>query len=327
MPAGVADEPHDHGSPGSVEVLRQVVEAAEKATEALEDQRLWFDDQIRAIYAEADELEESLARAQERIGSAQVDGIADPSDLLKLRANVDEAQARRDKERKVLRGKRLKLERERDRCGVELHRAQQKLMVARNELLSAESAEQQRRVADVQASIDEMAPVVSAQREVLGSSGASELADAYETRASSHEKGGRFWVGCLLASVIFVLGAVVLLFRVNAPADAATTSVVVSHMALNAVVLGILAFVARISAANFRAQKHMQEVALNKAAALRTFNRIVVASPEPEVRAAIASVLAHNVFAATDTGLLTESSTDQMTILERVAPSFTQRPT
>ncbi len=136
---------------------------------------------------------------------------------------------------------------------------------------------------------------------------------------------GRAWLTALASTVIGVIAAVIVLFALNSAGARASTSEIVTHVSVNIVVLGMLVFVARVASLQFRAQRHMEEVARNKSAALRTFNRIVVASPEPEVRSAIATVLAQNVFASTDTGLLSDSSSDQVTIVERMVAPLSQR--
>jgi len=54
--------------------------------------------------------------------------------------------------------------------------------------------------------------------------------------------------------------------------------------------------------------RHLEIVARNNAAALDTFSRLVSAGSEPDVRTAIATILAEHVFKSDETGLIDPGS-------------------
>jgi hypothetical protein len=173
--------------------------------------------------------------------------------------------------------------------------------------------------------IQRLAPLVEAQRQAVGASGSEELSNAYSSSADDHQAASKTWGIALAVALLVSVGASVLLFLLNHPSDDAKNGEIASDLALNFFVVGLLLYAVRFAATQFRANRHMEAIARNKAAALTTFARIVEGASEPEVRSALATVLAQSVFASDDTGL-GHSSGDQVTLIERVAAPMFQRP-
>ncbi len=163
---------------------------------------------------------------------------------------------------------------------------------------------------------DRMRPVVEAQRELLGTSGTAKLSADFDTEAASHGKAWKRWLGALLVWVIVAGVGGVAFIDETKPPDAATNAQIVSHIFLDLLVIGLALFVVRIFSLQFRAHRHMEVVARNKANALSTFNRIVTGQ-EAEVKTVVAAALAQAVFKV-DEGVFSDSSSEQVTILERV---------
>lgn len=292
-----------------------------------------LDAEIESMEAAVELARAALSRAEEDLNlldsrpSSSPFEVVDARDaVMQARRELGQAEELRAERLRELRRVKAELEGEHERAAMEVQRALSGRETVRSELQALQDEQRRAQAAALKVKFDEMAPVVEAQREALGESGTAELAAEYDQRATSHKKQGRTWLLGLVAAVACVIAAVFLLFRVNAADADAAAAEIVAHVGVNAVVLGMLVFVARIASAQFRAQRHMEEVARNKAAALRTFNRLVVTSGDPEVRTAIATVLAQNVFASTDTGLLTDVSSDQVTFVERIIPTLSQRP-
>lgn len=172
--------------------------------------------------------------------------------------------------------------------------------------------------------IEESRPAVEAYRQVASSSGAEDLAAAYEAEADRHAEQWRFWLKWLLGAVAATLGLGVGTILVGRPGDDATTQELVSSLALDALVLGILLYLVRLTASQFRVHRHLEAVGRSKAAALNTFRRIVVGPSDADARAAVAVALAQAVFAPDATGFV-DPSQDQVTFVERVVGPVLQR--
>jgi hypothetical protein len=78
-----------------------------------------------------------------------------------------------------------------------------------------------------------------------------------------------------------------------------------------------------VCAQNYRVNRHQESIADSKAAALRTFGRLVTSVEEAEVRSAVTLTVSQAVFTPEETGLV-DGSGDQVTLVERaVVPRLT----
>ena len=109
------------------------------------------------------------------------------------------------------------------------------------------------------------------------------------------------------------------------PADNASNAEIVTHIALDVLIVGLVVFAIRFFALQTRADRHVEFVSRNKANALSTFNLIVAGQDDPAVRAQVASVLAQAVFKSDD-GIFSDASSDSVTIVERVVGATVARP-
>jgi hypothetical protein len=89
-------------------------------------------------------------------------------------------------------------------------------------------------------------------------------------------------------------------------------------------VIGLLLYAVRLVSLQFRVHRHLEVVDSNKAAALKTFPRLVAAPSEPDVRKAVAVVLAEAVFRSGESGFV-DAGADHITLFERVAASAGDR--
>jgi hypothetical protein len=204
----------------------------------------------------------------------------------------------------------------------EFHKLQADLKAANQNLDLLE-----RRNAEISAELDGRRALVEARRDETGSSGAAVLAQAYSEQALRHTRQWWYWGGGLIGALILAIGVgLLLLLQVNElPADAEPAQIA-SHVALDVLVIGLLIYMVRIASHQFSVHRHLAAVADSKAAALLTFSRIVSAASEPETRTAIAGILAQSVFSSDHTGFIA-SSHDQVTLIERLAGTVSQRAT
>lgn len=163
---------------------------------------------------------------------------------------------------------------------------------------------------------ERLRPLVEAQRELLGESATTKLSGDFDTEATDHGTAWKWWLGALLVWVVVSgIGGVFFIDQTKPP-DNATNAQIASHLFLDLLVIGLALFVVRTLSLQFRAHRHMEVVARNKANALSTFNRIV-AGQESEVKAVVAAALAQSVFSI-DENVFGDSSSEHVTILERV---------
>jgi hypothetical protein len=123
--------------------------------------------------------------------------------------------------------------------------------------------------------------------------------------------------------LLAISGGIAVLLAAH-PEKNATNAQIVSRLTLDLLVIGLLLYLVRMTSLQFRVHRHLEAVARSKAAALSTFNRIVVGPAEAEVRTAIAQVLAQAVFTTGETGFI-DASAEHITLLERVIGPAVQR--
>lgn len=172
--------------------------------------------------------------------------------------------------------------------------------------------------------LEELRPVVDAQREAAASSGLQELNKAYEDSATAHENSWKMWLRWVAFSAVLAAGGGIAALVLIRPETDATNAEIVSAAATELLVIGLLLFFVRLTALQFRVHRHLEAVARNKAAALATFNRIVVGQTEADVRAVVASALAQAVFTSDETGFI-DTTSEQITLVERVVGPALQR--
>lgn len=184
------------------------------------------------------------------------------------------------------------------------------------------------RMAELEKTADEfqrLAPLVEAQRKLVGEAGVAEPSQFFDERARDHAKSFRRWAIGLLATVVVVAAGTVAMVYFSRPPDDATNGQIASHIILDVLIVGFAIFALRFVAIQTRAHRHMQFVAKNKANALATFNLIVTGQEEAEVRANVALALAQAVFKSDD-GIFSDASGDTVTVVERVSAALSRTP-
>jgi hypothetical protein len=112
---------------------------------------------------------------------------------------------------------------------------------------NAQIAELKAAHAELSAELDSRKDLVEAARGSTGSAGAKDLARAYEDQAKTHEKDWKRW-GCGLG--VALLGSLIAgaaLLALNPPPGEASTSELVSHLALDILVIGLLIYAVRLT--------------------------------------------------------------------------------
>ncbi|MDX6580997.1 MAG: hypothetical protein QOI10_181 [Solirubrobacterales bacterium] len=172
--------------------------------------------------------------------------------------------------------------------------------------------------------VQELAPVVEAQREATSSIGAHELGKYYDSSADEHKDSWKLWLKVLTATIVLTAVAGPIAILELHPDDGAPPGEIVASAAVGLLVVGLLVYAVRMASLQFRVHRHLEAVDRSKAAALKTYNGLVAGPASPEVRTAVAAVLAEAVFSAHESGFL-EGSADQVTIVERIVGSAAQR--
>lgn len=187
-----------------------------------------------------------------------------------------------------------------------------------------EIAELEARYDQIDAELESRRELIEAARLESGTTGAQYLAKAYVEQAETHERDWKYWGVGLIASTLTALVGGYAVLKHNHPADNASTAQIVSHVALDLLIIGLLIYVVRLTSLQFSVHRHLAAVARNKAAALDTFSQIVSSGSSSETRDRLAEVLAQYVFVSSDTGFL-DSAGDQVTLPERLAGPVAQR--
>jgi hypothetical protein len=172
----------------------------------------------------------------------------------------------------------------------------------------------------LQAEVEEfksLSDLVSSQRRLVGQEGVSDLSAHFTSLVNTSKEEFKKWAWGLVGAVVLGGGAAVAWVYLARPADDARNAEIVTHIALDVLVVGLVVFLIRFFAIQARAHRHVEFVSRNKANALSTFNLIVSGQEDPAVRAQVASVLAQAVFKSDD-GIFSDASSDSVTIIERV---------
>jgi hypothetical protein len=168
--------------------------------------------------------------------------------------------------------------------------------------------------------VRELGPLVEAQRDATSGQGAENLGHFFTESADEHRLAWRRWLAILLlaisGSIYFGLSTIAEL----KPAKEPDAGEIFHSVAVALLVIGLLLYAVRIASLQFRVHRNLEAVDRSKAAALRTYSRIVAAANNPEVRVALVASLADAVFRTPETGFIDQSS-DQITLIERVAGS------
>ncbi len=170
-----------------------------------------------------------------------------------------------------------------------------------------------------------LSDLVSAQRQLVGEAGVSDLSAHFSALVKTSKDEFDKWARRLAAAVVIGGAVAVAWVYGTRPANDAGNAEIVTHIALDVLVVGLVVFLIRFFAIQTRAHRHVEFVSRNKANALSTFNLIVGGQDDPAVRAQIASVLAQAVFKSDD-GIFSDASGDSVTIIERVIGAAVARP-
>lgn len=162
---------------------------------------------------------------------------------------------------------------------------------------------------------------MEAQREAVGITAAADLNADYTEQADEHGTAWKRWGVALVISIAAAIAGGLLLFHEDSVPAGKLTNGVVVEISRNLLIIGLLIYGVRLTSLQFRVHRHLEAVARNKAAALSTFNRMVVVATEPEIRNSLATVLAQSVFNSDETGFV-DATGDHVTLIERVAGSL-----
>jgi hypothetical protein len=184
--------------------------------------------------------------------------------------------------------------------------------------------ELEKREADLARKLEALESPVEAQREAATASATEDLSADYTRQADDHAKAWKRWLACLLVAVGLALTVGVPFVLATHPDTDATNAEIASAILIDLLVVGLLLYLVRMASLQFRVHRNLEAVARSKAAALSTFNRIVVGPAEADVRTAVAQILAQAVFATDSTGFI-DAPSDHITLLERVVGPVVQR--
>ena len=165
--------------------------------------------------------------------------------------------------------------------------------------------------------LDSRQEALAQVREGAGDSASHELAQAFRDRAEGHKRTAERWLKALVAAgPLAVIGAIGT-FLLLKPNDGGSTSP--NHFAalgLGLFIFGVLAYGIRVCAQNYRVNRHLEAVAMSRATAIATFQRLVASVEDAEIRSAVAIALAQAIFSTEETGLV-DGSGDHVTLVER----------
>jgi len=158
---------------------------------------------------------------------------------------------------------------------------------------------------------------VKQARASAGQSASEELSAVYSDRANDCEHVAKRWLIALGIAVPAVAGIALLTFLALRPDKGAEDAHDFAGLGFGLFVLGLLAFIVRICAQNFRVNRHLAAVARSKLSSISTFQRLVASVADDELRSAVTLTLAQSIFAVEETGLV-DGSGDHVTLVERV---------
>lgn len=174
--------------------------------------------------------------------------------------------------------------------------------------------------------VKELGPLVEAQREATSGQGAEDLSRFYADSANRHRTSWRRWLAILIVTLVASVAGGLFVVDAVAPGEKPDAHELFHSIAVAILVIGILLYAVRIASLQFRVHRNLEAVDRSKAAALRTYNRMIAGASAPEVRTTLVASLADAVFRTGDTGFLDQSS-DNITLIERVVGSGAQRLT
>jgi hypothetical protein len=287
-------------------------------------------DQIAAERAEVeDEFASRSAELQEGLSRLDVDATKQNAArnqqdrvLQEEGTDLNERISERQRELERLRG-RLKVQIDEEAAaasGTEAEKRAQVKARAMEQELATISEDRDRLASEVQ----ELAPLIEAQRDATSAQGAENLGSFYTESADRHRTA---WIGWLIALLVTVAAAAYLgLHTVDdvTPREDPDAAELFHSVAVALFVVGLLLYVVRVASLQFRVHRNLEAVDRSKAAALRTFSRIVAAANSPDVRTALVGSLADAVFRTPETGFIDQSA-DHITLVERLAGSAAGR--
>lgn len=204
----------------------------------------------------------------------------------------------------------------------------------RRDLLTGDLS--QERVEELQATVQklraevaefgDLSALISAQRQLVGKEGISDLSQHFTKLASASKEEFETW-GKRLGWAVGLGGIAAAAFvYATRPDNDAQNAEVVTHVFLDVLVVGLVVFVIRFLALQSRAYRHVEFTSRNKANALSTFNLVVAGQDDEAVRSQVAAALAQAVFKSDD-GIFSDASSDTVTIIERVIGAASSRVT
>lgn len=174
---------------------------------------------------------------------------------------------------------------------------------------------------DINNELDSRKEALEQVRTEAGESAGEELAEVFNKRAEKHKQTAEKWLVALVVSGPLAVAFAVLTFLLLGPDEGSNDPHDFAGIGLAIFILGVLAFGIRICAQNYRVNRHLEAVAVSRATAIATFQRLATSASDPEIRSAVTLTLAQSIFATEDTGLV-ESDGDHVTLVERAAVPF-----
>lgn len=314
----------DAGRPGPLQAMR-------------EDERIEAEDRVQA---ERDKLSERRAEVEDQLAkaAAELHGQMATMEVEATRANTEINEKNRSLQELLNRMARDREERQRrldnlrarlntvvteDAAASESSEAERiaaKRAQEMEEQLAAISEDRNRLAREVK----DLAPLIEAQRDATSAQGAQNLSEFYIESADQHNSSWRRWLALLLVAVAVAAGGGLIVASEAAPGKDADTAEIFHAVAVAVLVVGLLVYLVRVASLQFRVHRNLEAVDRSKAAALRTYNRIVAGGSSPEIRTTLVASLADAVFRTADPGFVDQSS-DHVTLVERVVGSATQR--
>jgi hypothetical protein len=109
-----------------------------------------------------------------------------------------------------------------------------------------------------------LSDLVSAQRQLVGKGGVSDLSAHFKALVKESNKEFTKWARCLAAAVVLGGGAAVAWVYFTRPGGDAGNPEIVTHIALDVLVVGLVVFLIRFFAIQTRAHRHVEIVSRNK---------------------------------------------------------------
>jgi len=184
--------------------------------------------------------------------------------------------------------------------------------------------DREERIRSLEAELQRLSRAVDGTRKEAASTAASDLSEFYASEAGRHASLWKRWLIGLATMVVAAGCAGSGLIVAIHPSDSASNAKIVTAVAIELLVVGLLLYCVRVVARQFNAHRNLEAIANSKAAALRTFRLMVESGSSPDARTELALILAQVVFHVEDAGFV-DASSDGVTLPERIGELLVRR--